>query len=247
VPKLRLSAELRYQDEENKTEYTAVNPLTGEYGYPALDGGLGAAIPPRSGIFDPAQPGSRVRFRNVPFEKDTLSLGAEVDYRLSRGTKLIGSYHREEARHRYRERRRMEEDRFGLQLTHRRMGWGTVRLSYQYADRRGDEYNSNPYEPFFTSSLPEFTEPFPDGRLPHTLSALRKFDLASRAAQSLDAKINIIIGDRMDLMLSGRYEQEDFAAEFGLQDSETIKANLEMCGCSTAMKGTISRISTTMV
>ena len=224
---LRLSAEFRYQDQDNKTDYTALNPLTGEYGYPALDGGLGAVIPTRSGIFDPTLPGSRVRFRNVPFEKDTKFLAVETNYRLTQKTKLSASYEREETDYSYREVEQVDEDRLRLQLTSRHMGLGTVRVSYEYSDRSGDGYNFNPYEPFYTSSLPEFVAPFADGNVPHTLSALRKYDLADRDAQTIDARVNVIIGDSMDLILSGRYQDEDFDADFGLKNTKTVAANVE--------------------
>ena len=225
--KLRLSAEFRYRDEDNKTDYAALNPLTGEYGYIALDGGLGAIFTTRTGIFDPAQPGSRVRFRNIPFEKDEMLVNLEADYRISTKTKVTASYKRDETEHKFREFNNIDEDSFRLQLTHRGMNWGSVRLSYEYADRDGDTYNFNPYEPFYTSSLASFQPRFVEGNAPHTLSALRKYDIAGRNANVFDAKVNLIIGERTDLSFSGRYEDEDFNAEFGLRDTETVAANVE--------------------
>jgi len=92
----RLTADFRFTDQNNRTDYTALNPLTGEYGYIALDGGLGAIIPKRDGIFRPAVPGSRVRIRNVPFATDTLEAGVAIDYRLSRAARLRLEYRHQE-------------------------------------------------------------------------------------------------------------------------------------------------------
>jgi hypothetical protein len=42
TPDLRLDFEVRDRDEDNKTNYLALNPLTGQYGYIGTDGGLAA-------------------------------------------------------------------------------------------------------------------------------------------------------------------------------------------------------------
>ena len=98
---LRLGAEMRLHYQHNKTDYTAFNPLTGDYGYIALDGGLGADIPSLSGVFEPDFPGSRVRYRSIPFDKDTSRLGLTADYRLGRKSSLGLSAEHEEAEERH--------------------------------------------------------------------------------------------------------------------------------------------------
>ena len=45
TPQLRFDFEVRNRNEDNKTNYVAFNPLTGQYGYIALDGGLSSFVP----------------------------------------------------------------------------------------------------------------------------------------------------------------------------------------------------------
>ena len=42
---LRFDLEARFRNEDNKTNYVAFNPLTGQYGYIAIDGGLAPFVP----------------------------------------------------------------------------------------------------------------------------------------------------------------------------------------------------------
>ena len=227
ITKLNLIGELRYRDQDNKTDYTAFNPLTGEYGYLALDGGLGGPFPSLSTIFDPTRPGDRVRFRSIPFDKDTLLVSAGANYRLSNKTKIFTSYEREEMHYSHREVDEVVDNRYKLQLSHRKIGLGTLRFSYEFSDRNTDDYNFNPYEPFYTSSLPNFISRFTDGNEPHTLSALRKYDLAEKDTHSISLKFNAIIRDNMDIMVTGSYVDEDYDADFGLNYTESVTANIE--------------------
>jgi MtrB/PioB family decaheme-associated outer membrane protein len=224
---LRLTGEFRYQDQDDNTEYLAFNPLTGQFGYPALDGGLGVFFPGNSGIFNPALPGSRVHYRNIPFEKDTLGFSIEADYRLLSATRLLARWEHQQDDYSYREVNQVKDNVFRLQLSHRDNNLGTLRVSYEYADRRGDSYNSAPYDSFYSISLPDYITPFPGGNLPHTLSSLRKYDLADRDRHKLDVKVNVTLHERMDFIISGSYENEDYKAQHGLRESETATANLE--------------------
>lgn len=227
IRRLRLTGEIRYHSKDNKTDYTAFNPLTGQYGYLALDGGLDGLAPSVSDIFDPARPGSRVRFRNMPFDKDSVLLSAGADYGVTNSTNLIANIEREEIHYTARELEKVIDNRFQFRLVHRKIGLGTARLSYEFSNRDGDNYNSNPYEPFYTSSLPDFISQFPDGNVLHTLSAMRKYDIAGRDSHTVNGRFNAIIGDKMDLMLTGSYTDKDYHARFGLNYSETVTANVE--------------------
>ena len=225
--RLRFIGEIRYQDQDNKTDYTALNPLTGEYGYIALDGGLAEFFPTRSAVFDPSLPGSRVRFRNTPYETDRLLIKVSLDQRLGRRTRVnVGFEHKEEDRP-FRERTSLIDNKLKLRISTSR-SWGTLRASYTYASRGGSEYNPNPYEAFYTSSLPGFTPLLPDGSPPVAIDEFRKFDLASRDQHVFDGKVNFVIDGKTDLLVSGQYRVEDFSAEFGLDTSRSSNLNLEI-------------------
>ena len=226
--RLNVVGELRYHDQNNHTDYTAFNPLTGEYGYITMDGGPAAFGPSLSGIYFPAIPGNRVRFRSMPFDKDTIFLKAGTDYNLADDTDVTVNYEHEEMNYSFREVDTVVDNRYQFWLTHRRMGLGTFRLSYEYTSRDGDDYNFNPYEQFYTSSLAGFIPRFPDGsNRPQTLSAMRKYDIASKDEHKVNAKFNFILNDKMDLMLSGSYVNSNYNADYGLKGSDTMTANVE--------------------
>ena len=222
--RLRLGATLRLRREDNDTEYTAFNPLTGQFGYLALDGGL-AGVPRRSGIFRPGESGNRVRFRSVPFATDTDRLELVGDYRVSSRYRLRAKVHHERKAFAFREREEIEDDGVRLQLS--RGGVGSVRVGYEYLSRGGDRYEFNPYEPFFSSSLPGYVPAFEDGDTPHTLANLRKPDLADQDRHQLDARAILVLGDSMDLTLNGRWHRSDYDADFGLRDSSRLQVGAD--------------------
>lgn len=221
--RLSLAGEFRYDDQDNETRYTAYNPLTGEYGYIAMDGGYGPQI------FDPDSAGSRarIRFRSIPFEKDSVFLAANVDYQWSQVTEIGAAIEREAADYTARELDEVIDHRYRLNLTHRVQGSGTLRLSYEYSERSGDDYEPNPYEPYYTSSLPNYIPRFPDGQILHTLSAMRKYDIAERNSHTIDAKYNWIVSEDMDLLIGGKYREIDYDGQYGLNDALSVSANLE--------------------
>ena len=221
--RLSLAGEFKYDDQDNETRYTAYNPLTGEYGYIAMDGGYGPLV------FDPDAAGSRarIRFRSIPFEKDLVYLAGNVDYQWSEDTEIGAAIEREATDYSVRELEEVIDNRYRLSMTRRVPGSGTLRLSYEYSDRSGDNYESNPYEPYYTSSLPNYIPRFPDGHIVHTLSAMRKYDIAERNGHTVDAKYNWIISENMDLMVGGKYREIDYDGEYGLNEAQSVSANLE--------------------
>ncbi len=227
TPKLRLRAALRYYDEDNDTDYTALNPLTGEYGYIITDGGLGSIIPFENGIFIPGRPGDNVRFRNAPFARREFMVTLDADYRLFERTRLGLRYQHEDASRDHRQREDTREDRIRLELSNRKFSKATLRVSYEYASRGGSAYEANPFAPFTTESLPEFTARFADGPAPGTLADLRQFDVASRERHIFNARANFLLSDAMDGLISVRYEDEDYGAAFGLKSADRIALNGE--------------------
>lgn len=222
--KLRLNARLRFMEQNNRTRYLALNPLTGQYGYIALDGGT-VGIPNRSGIFDPSQPGSRVPVASIPFENDTLEAQVGADYRLGTRTTLGLTYVRDETRHALRERNRVTDDQIRVQL--QRRGNMSLRLSYEFTDRSGDAYEFSPYETFFSSSLPGFQPRFADGNDPVGLSSLRVFDVASQKLHAVRLRSHILLAENMDLSLNAAFQDRDYAARHGLRGARLWNANLD--------------------
>lgn len=222
--KLRLNARVRLMEQNNRTDYLAFNPVAGQYGYIALDGGI-AGIPNRSGIFDPSQPGSRVPVATIPFEKDAFEAQAGADYRLGARTTLGLVYRRSETRHQIRERERVSDDQLRIQL--QRRGNVSLRLSYEFTDRSGDEYDFSPYESFFSSSLPGFQPRFVEGNDPVGLSTLRVFDVASHEQHAVRFRSHMMLAENMDLSVTSAWEDRDYAARHGLRGARRFSGNLD--------------------
>ncbi len=212
--RLTLRAGMRHQTTRNHTDYTAYNPITGQYGYLAMGGGQGTVIPLESGIYSPASP--LWHYRSIPFDGSQTNFTAEADYRLRNTTTLNLSYERENYLRHHRERDRTWDDRIKLGVTERALGEGTLRASYEYANRRGSEYNPDPYSAYYTTSLPGA----PDPGIPHTLDELRKFDIADRKQQTLNLRFQYPLAADIDAGLTLQQRRIDWGAQFGRVDRQ---------------------------
>lgn len=225
---LTLRAEARWRNEDNDTEFVNFNPLTGQYGTILTDGGVGGAVPFRSGLFRPGRAGSRQHIRAIPFATDRARFELAADYRLTRASTVTLALKREDIEHAHRERDETEEHEIELRWNYRGADWANLRMGYRYAERDGDAYDPFPYAAFYTESLPQFMPRFDNGTTPHTLASLRKFDLADRQRHRADAKLNLLLRDDLELMLTGRFEDRDLDAQHGRRNNDRTSANAEL-------------------
>jgi Putative outer membrane beta-barrel porin, MtrB/PioB len=225
---LTFDFELRDHDEKNLTNYVAFNPQTGQYGYIAIDGGLAPRIPILSGVYQPNAPGSIVQIRNLPFANDNLQLTARASYRLANHMKLDLSYVHNAIEHTVREVPNADDNRFRIQFAANGYSWGSVRVSYEYGRLTGSDYTSNPYTPYYSTSLPGYVpQSATAGDLPFTLDALRKFDVGNRTEHIIHAQSNFIASPRTDLQLTGDYKIDNYDAQYGLRGSSSLDINAD--------------------
>jgi MtrB/PioB family decaheme-associated outer membrane protein len=218
---LTLKAKFRYYNEANDTDYTAFNPLTGQYGLILEDGAQGGEV------FRPTTPQPPFHYRSIPFSQAVMDWFFDADYRLSYKTTAGFSYHFEQHEPNYRERVSTDENHLKFHLSNRSLSWATLRLSYQYSTRDGSDYDYNPYLPFYTDSLPGFRSSLPDGVTPHTLADLRKYDLSDREQNQIKVQANFLPRDDLDLLASVNWTDNDYDVRYGLQNARTVSANLE--------------------
>jgi MtrB/PioB family decaheme-associated outer membrane protein len=224
-PDLGLTLEARGRNEDNRTNYVAFNPQTGQYGYIAIDGGLAPFIPSQSGIYRPNQAGSRVQIRNMPFANDRLTLKAKADYRLDSHLKLDLSYTNDAIDHSVREVTDSNDHIGRLQISTTGYEWGTARLSYEYARRTGSDYMSNPYGAYYSTSLPGYIPATSAGDVAWVLSDLRKFDMADRTQHVVRGQSNYILSPRSDLQVTGSLKLTDYDAAYGLRSTRAWDAS----------------------
>lgn len=224
---LTLLAGLRYSIENHDNDYTAFNPQTGQLGYIITDGGLAVLLPEAAGIFAGVfVPGTnRVRYRSIPFDQEKGDLTLDAEYRLAAKTTLNFGYQLEQITLDNRETDRTLENRFKAALFNRNLSWATLRLSYEFAVRDNDGYDSAPYEEFYTTAFlpPEVAA----NQRPHTLAQLRKHDLTDRSQNLVKAQTNFLLRDDMDFFVSGSYEDNDHDADYGRVDESKLDINAE--------------------
>ena len=223
---LRLGARLRYFDRKNHTRYTAYNPATNTYGYVAEDGALAVATPLFNRSFAAGVATDDWRYRSTPFDTRKLMIRSTADWRVQPSTTLGVRYEWERVRRPDRERRETREHRLRAQINTRALPKSTLRLSYEYGNRGGSGYNSNPYGEYYVSSLPGFTPLF--GTLPpFTLAQLRKSDLSDRIKHVVNLRLNLLVKGDMDVSLTGRFRDHAHDADYGLTGERSGSLNLE--------------------
>ena len=159
----------RYYETRNHTDYTAYNPIAGQYGYLAEGGGQGTVVPGESGIYGPGS--ASIHYRSIPFDGSQQNLGLESDWRVASKITLTGSLERESYLRHHRERTRTNDDKVKLGIADRDIGDGTLRASYEIDSRGGSPYNYGPYAAYYTSSLPGASADTSRTRLPTCASS----------------------------------------------------------------------------
>ena len=229
TPKFGWHANLRWYREDNKTRYLAYNPLTGQYGYISENGSQGSIVPGETGIFDPTNPlyqSYMVSVRNVPFGYTDTILELGTDWQIGRKTSLGVTYTYDHNQPKYRERKRVDDQRIKFDWVSRDVIGATVRLSWEYAKRDGDKYNYDPYAQFFSESLPGYVEPA-TGVAAHTVADMRKYDLSDRTESKARAIITYPWGESATLSATFYGNRDNYDALIGRQDTRTTGSTLQ--------------------
>jgi hypothetical protein len=219
---------LRDRNEDNRTNYLAFNPQTGQYGYIAIDGGLAPFIPALSGVYQPNAPGSVVQIRNMPFANDNLEVTARGTYRLDTHLKLDLSYVHNSIEHTVRAVPNADDNRVRLQISSTGFEWGTIRLSYEFGKLTGSDYTADPYTAYYSTSLPGYLPLTAAGDIPFTLANLQQFDIGNRTEHIFHAQSNYIVSPQIDAQLTGDFKIDDYATQYGLRYASSYDVNLDV-------------------
>jgi len=228
-PKLGWHASLRWYREDNKTNYLAFNPLTGQYGYIAENGSQGSIVPGELGIFDPRNPlywSYVTQVRSIPFEYADTILDTGIDWRISDNNSLNLTYSFDRNQPKHRERTLVNEQRLKAAWVDRALGKGTLRFSYEFAYRDGGPYTADPYQAFYSTALPGFVTPAL-GNVAFTTDAMRKYDLANRIENKLRAIVIYPLGDTATISGVAYATRDDYGATIGRQATRNQGLSLD--------------------
>lgn len=171
--------------------------------------------------------------KSIPFEYKQLNAGLSADYRLSRVASLNAAYERETYHREHRERDKTWEDKLKFGYVNRALADGTLRLSYEYGNRRGDEYRTEAFEEFVSAAL----VPIPTGPAGtsvtswavHMNDGIRKLDLADRKRQILNGRFNTMLRPDLDAGLMLQLKVDDYPeSRYGRQRQTQHSVNFDL-------------------
>ena len=245
---LAVAGKVRYQSTDNKTNYINCNPnasyadgtkytawgCTGVFGAIYADGtgtrilnnnGVASGIIPQTlggglipGVVATSWTGTGP-LRNIPWDNKQLIAGVSGDYRINSTASANAAYERETVDRRNREVNTTHEDKVKFGYTNRGMANATVRLSYEYDQKRGSGYNPlTPYLPFGGESF--FNLATTPNSVTNTsslanavvgrASTLRKLDVSDRDQNIFNGRLNYALRQDMDFGVSYQWKGADY-------------------------------------
>ncbi|MDG6348520.1 MtrB/PioB family outer membrane beta-barrel protein [Luteimonas sp. 8-5] len=216
---------VKFHRQDYKGTYSAYNPLTGQYGYIAENGAQGSSVPFEMGVWDPNLfPSVITRIRNLPLDKEILEANAAVDWRVNPENTLGASLTFTRTDRTHREVARQDDMLLKLTWSSRAIDDMTLRANYSYLDRSGSDYDYDPYHFTYSTDLPGFID---DGTVwPHTIAELRKYDVGDRKQHKATLIATLALPGNHSLSGTLRGDRNDYDAEFGRQDYDTLGASL---------------------
>ncbi|WP_414662578.1 MtrB/PioB family outer membrane beta-barrel protein [Horticoccus sp. 23ND18S-11] len=248
---LNVKAKARYYETDNSTDpFLAVNPnavyldadattagnqtrgltldgVTGVWGRPLNDGSGQSIL-----LGTNATPAGNVAIKSTPYGSKQFKFGPSADYRLNKVSNLNAAYERDTVKREHRERDRTWEDKIKVGYVNRGLWNSSLRLSYEYAKRRGDDYTSSTYDEYFSPAI--FPIPTTAGTnvtswAVRTNSGFRSLDVADRDQHVVNLRLDTMVRPNLDagISLQGR-EAEYPHSTYGLTGQSQRSANLDL-------------------
>ncbi|ENO87164.1 MtrB/PioB family outer membrane beta-barrel protein [Thauera linaloolentis] len=230
--RLNIKAKARYYETRNHTDYLACNPnaeyidsgdgtpggvsafgCTGVWGRMINDGSNVSMLYGGNGAA-----AGNIPIRSVPYDYRKLNTGLTADWRLKTSS-INAAYEREIYARDHRERDKTWEDKYKLGYVNRSIEDTTVRLSFAHDRRRGSSYHTHhPYASFLSGHIvpmPEAAGSNVQSWVVHMNNGMRKYDLSDRDQNTLNARLNYMPREDLDIGLSAqlkeiRYPSSDY-------------------------------------
>ena len=224
---LSVRAGLKYYREDYRNQYLEYNPLNGDYGYVAENGGQPSILPGK-GIWNPVTypNSSDVQVISIPYSWRNIESFAGADWKVSPRDTVGLTYTFDHYDPAHRERDYVHDNSLKLSWTDKTLDWLTLRLNYTYLRQSGSVYNSDPYAFAFFYNLPGFL-PSDTTITAWTVDAMRKYDVSNRDESKLDLMLTAVPREDMTLTGTLRADWNQYPSEIGRQGYDTYAAMLQ--------------------
>lgn len=236
---LSLKAKARYYETQNHTDYLACNPnaeyidrgdgtpggisafgCTGVWGRMINDGTNVSMI---NGANVAAA--GNIPIRSVPFDYRQWNTGLSADWRINKTSSFNAAYERETYERDHRERDETREDKYKIGYVNRSLADTTFRLSFAHDRRRGSDYHTHhPYASFLSGyivPMPAAPGSNVQSWVVHMNDGLRKYDLADRNQNTLNARVNYMPREDIDIGFSAQIKEIRYpASDYGRTDKQ---------------------------
>ena len=211
----------------NQSGGLTLNGVTGVWGR-ILNDGTGQNL-----LFGAnANPAGNIPISSQYYGSKQYRVGATGEYSLGKVSSLNGSLERELTQRDNRVRDRTWEDRLKIGYVNRGLGDSTLRLSYEFDQRRGSDYNISTYDEAFSSAL----VPMPTAAgatitswVVRNDSSLMTLDLADRDQHIANVRVDTMISSNLDAGVSLQVRQTSFpASTYGRTHQDQNSANLDL-------------------
>ena len=211
----------------NQSGGLTLNGVTGVWGR-ILNDGTGQNILMGAN----ANPLGNIPISSQYYGSKQYRIGASGDYSLNRTSSLNGSIERELTDRDNRVRDRTWEDRLKVGYVNRGLGDATLRLSYEYDQRRGSDYNISTYDEVFSSALvpmPTVPGATVTSWVVRNDSGLMTLDLADRNQHIANLRLDTMVASNFDAGVSLQVREASFpASTYGRTRQDQGSANLDL-------------------
>lgn len=179
-----------------------------------------------------ANPAGNIPIKSTIYSSEQLRFGPTAEYRLGKVSSLNANVEREITRRENRVRKRTWEDKFKVGYVNRGLGNSSLRLSYEFAQRRGDPYYPSYYDGVFSSAIapiPTTAGANVTSWAARNNSGIRTFDLADRDRHVVNARLDTMLRPNLDAGVSIQARESDYpASDYGRKKQSNRSFNLDL-------------------
>lgn len=220
---------VRWRGENNMTRYTMYNPLTGQYGFLHENGSQTLIVGNlEAGLFQAGNPLYQsffTQFANIPYSYNDRQGELGGTYQVNSHNSLGLTYTIDRQTPQQRERTYLNDQHLKLTWDSHSLGESTLRFSYEYEKRTGSPYNSFPYMPWYSPSLPGYVQD-ELGIVAYTVSQMYKYDMSDLKASKLKAILTTPLGNTATLTTTLYGNRNHYGAQLGRQSASTTGADV---------------------